>query len=375
MKGVSYENVYLDGWSMANKESLQGTFCFAGGIAGCVGLSNVSDCENKAKISGQYGGLGGIIGGCMVMGAKTFTNCNNFGMVSYEGSVNDVNNIIEGIGGIIGVSKGECIIEASKNHGEINGGAKWCGGICGAGIGIKIHSCENYGNIIGAARTGGIVGRILGHTANQIPEVFDCSNSGKISGIKVGPSFLTIYNCSDKSTREMTGWGKYCFVGGIVGAGTVGSVKRCTNSGNINSAGAGCGGIWGGGTAGRTTREIVNCNNIGEVNGTYCVGGIIGFLQVCSVTTSVNEGKISGSENNVGGICGYGGGINFVRCDNKGEIRGNDNIGGILGHGGGDENFNKCSINTCKNYGSYTATISGGKVGALVGINNGVTIS
>ena len=150
-------------------------------------------------------------------------------------------------------------------------------------------SCKIYGN----KQTAGIVGYLYGENGN----ISNCINKADIDGNAgiVGKMVgkHTIFNCKN--------YGNINGDGGILGSGTNGQIVQSGNYGNIIKENEYyCGGIVGyfngeiinccnkakiisnssfvGGIAGHTTGNVKNCYNINNVEGTYCIGGIIGWV-------------------------------------------------------------------------------------------------
>ena len=83
--------------------------------------------------------------------------------------------------------------------------------------------------------------------------------------------------------------------------------------------------------------------NVGVIKsylrGNRCVGGICGYCtnRNTTITNCYNTGTVSGSSNNVGGICGYNG--DQTNCYNTGIVNGSSNrVGGICGSDGDQTN-------------------------------------
>ena len=173
---------------------------------------------------------------------------------------------------------------------------------------------------------------------------------------------VTIENCSSAvniSSHNTSGGD----VGGIVGC-TFGSIKKCTNIGNIEiEADLENGGSYIGGIAGIASpfygleeeEGLSNCINKGDIysyakgnTGLVDVdaGGIVGYNNGIVIDNCINYANVYGkcdiNSANVGGITGYNdsydGHIATVKkCQNNGSIKGESNkkdvyIGGISGY-------------------------------------------
>ena len=165
-----------------------------GGIssAGLVGYaidSNIYGCYNKANITCNNNGLiGGIVGQTK---GTTVKNCYNIGMV--EGGFH--------VGGIVGVSYDNSIVEECYNTGNVSGtsviegsNATRVGGICGTNANGIVKNVYNRGEISSAKHhSGGIIG------INQEGVLMNAYNVGEIvdSGYTLGN--IVGYNYMDTS--------------------------------------------------------------------------------------------------------------------------------------------------------------------------------
>lgn len=145
--------------------------------------------------------------------------------------------------------------------------------------------------------------------------------------------------------------------GGIVGGTglyTNLSINKCetTETSSVTSDYSGAGGMVGS----CDTLQIISCKNKAPIVGARCynpsesgtagigAGGLVGGSTVSFITTSINEGSVSGYTG-VGGIIGStraaGSGTEsdpmmynntYLRyCGNEGNVSGNDNVGGLCG--------------------------------------------
>ncbi len=145
---------------------------------------------------------------------------------------------------------------------------------------------------------------------------------------------LNLINCVNKSNIQ-----GQASVGGIVGgedtrSTTAITITNCSNQGDI-SGGQNVGGIIG--YSASSDLPVVRAENYGYVDGDDYVGGIVGragssISGGSSIIDSSNHAAITGSNNNIGGISGYGGQIS--KCFNNSSVEGSNYIGGIVGRGG-----------------------------------------
>ena len=198
----------------------------------------------------------------------------------FDGGNNEINGIVissnengKGLFGFIVNSSIRNIILGENN--EISGTQKQTGGIVGYLYGTtgNINNCINKANVNGNA---GIVGQMVGtHT------IFNCKNYGNINGAAgilgscaaidfISIPSVSIINCLNNGNISKTD-SYYC--GGIVGYFDGKEIVNCCNKGEILSNSSFVGGI-----AGHAIGEVINCYNIGDVEGTYCIGGIIGWV-------------------------------------------------------------------------------------------------
>ena len=266
----------------------------AGNIVGMGAYgAEINNCYNEADL---------IYGNAGILGYGIFSNvidCYNSGRISGENSV----------AGIIGVGE-DVLVENCSNSGDIIGDS-CVGGIVGENYG-DVLDCYNQGNIFGGSSVGGIAGNVRS-TDNVLRCVDNCKNSGEVSGTSriggiigsfsgdAGAKYKT-QNCSNAG--KITGSENY--TGGIVGQVDYGIFYNCINYGEI------LGSNYVGGIVGANSKLIENCVNSGEVSGQNYVGGLVG------------QGGTWSDENDV-----YG--FSVVNSINHGEVNGSTYIGGIAG--------------------------------------------
>lgn len=333
---------------------------YASGSNGTINIKN-----GKATYNDVHGGnmSGGIVGSTFGYSVN-ISNVNAYGKIT---STSDMN------GGIIGYasSGNENIrinIEDSNNYIDIEGYER-CGGIIGAvyGYPVKIKNTNNYGNVTTSSYyAGGFIG--LGNaTDNTAIEIENCANMGNVSVGKSG-------------------------AGGLVGYSYTGTVlvKNSYNTGNITGAENNyheyVGGLVGYAT-GNGNANIINSYNKGDItlntgssNTAYYIGGLVGEY-ARTIQNSYNEGNITitGQAYGVGGIAGYTIGteeapglINNVYNKGKISIKNgsstNNYFGGIIGHN------NIAIISNAINQGDVELLLNNGsyyKVGGIAGDNTG----
>lgn len=206
-----------------------------------------------------------------------------------------------------------------------------------------------------------------------------------------GRSSGTMRNCVNHAKVTTNKMG---FVGGLVGvANAKARFYNCQNYGTVTSANGQSAGI-----AGQTDADVAldSCANYGIISGKYSNGGIVGSSSA-NVTNCFNDGPVTSSEYNAGGIIGYNAlaGTVVSGCENTGIITtktygaggivgnlfrpgtvkhsvnqgdveaGTYGAGGIVGNTGTTPQF---VIDSCANYGSVACKSY--QAGGIVGVAN-----
>lgn len=257
-------------------------------------------------------------------------------------------------------------------------GNKYVGGLVGYSECSTIRSLSSAASVTGNAMIGGIVGGVK--NAFNVAALEDCA-------------FMGALNCPKAS-----------YVGGIVGyAESYNNINLvdCINYSPIS------GGDCTGGIAGYVLRSrqlseddvmhVEWCVNMGEVSGTYHVGGIVGRVHVSSntdgtgmpcaftsvsITDCMNTAKVYGaggsSAGGLGGIVGFTHYLTGVmRCANHGDIYGEGvlhGIGGIAGSMGEDptgtgatHRFRNVELSESCNTGTIDTATKSNFVGGILG--------
>jgi len=154
----------------------------------------------------------------------------------------------------------------------------------------SITGAYNVGGIVGSSSQGTIENCHINKTVT-----IKASSKNNVSGAYVGGITGTMYGTVKKCSNKGNIVGSYAYVGGITGVLNDGDVLECYNAGTIK------GGNYTGGITGvnvTNVSNITNCYNIGSVNGSY-VGGIIGGSHPSSGTVNLknvyNKGSVTGS--------------------------------------------------------------------------------
>lgn len=152
-------------------------------------------------------------------------------------------------------------------------------------------------------------------------------------------------------------------VGGLVGHVLSTSIDNVHITGSITNANASVGGI-----CGRCSSvTISNSSTDMTVSGGSGVGGLVGFANNANISSSFSRGDVTGSGNDVGGLIGYGGrfgGADIIDVYSLGNVRGSYNVGGLIGNFTYDSHFQDCFAR-----GDVTATTTtvNSNAGGLIG--------
>lgn len=377
----------------------------AGGVAGYLTNSTVTNCSNKAPIDGFVGG--GIVG---ALENSTLGLCTNYA----TGKVYNSNGNFGG--GIIGFAKNYTIDGDVTNHAEINSYAK-SGGIVGYSNSILGYATlTSKGQVIGildenGAAAGGIFGRfeigdlidvtklvvemdsaantIQGYSAGGIVGLFEQGTIGTSSDKTVGiKQTITLKDgahmggvigqIAEKTSviiqnitqmREITFTSNNGVVGGIIGtagSGSTGSILNLTNVSNsakliVTNAGS-VGGIVGhltgdtnttlGKLENKASGHLVYTNTTASTYELH-VGGVFGQLSKFTVTTQVInkqdiDATISGPATlKIGGIAGTINTSTITNSLSEGHITLTTASGSVTYYAGGVVGYTKesCTIN------------------------------
>ncbi len=363
---------------------------------------------------GLFGGLGdgAVVENLVIAGNMAMGGCNNIGALAgsaysdTEGvTVRNVTNKAEvrgnnTIGGLIGQVSANAanllVIENCRNEGDVLAGSYGVGGIVGRAlnkaVNKSISKCSNSGKVSGQYQIGGILG--FGYYA----VLAECNNSGEVACTNSSGTLTSIVNkafsvpntsgaggigghfqnCSISSSENggsISGPNK---IGGILAAAYWTNVTGCTNTGAVTSTGNCVGGITGWSPAQGNHR---NCINQGAVSGKAYVGGIEGYADMGSSSSSagqkfyscVNEGEVASSTEAAGGIIGctrpysntaY---VQVNECVNKGTISVLYRAGGIVGAADVYSNSAFTVIRNCENSGTVASVRTDADNGCVLG--------
>lgn len=393
--GAIVKNLTIEGTINAVKPSSAAKSCV--GFAGLVS-GTVWNCVNKANITlasdiAWQSLVGGIAGN--VISGGTLHGCTNKGSITTTGSAGTEAWYIGGVAGWIGDPSGagwnnnnpggtltSCVNEGALNiEGEL---VESIGGVVGMFRGGSITGCENKGTFtIGKTKANSSLGGVVGYIQNR-------------SGKK-----LTITECTNNATIDLTASATtLSAVAGVVGMAHhqdfEAEISGCYNKGAISVSAEGAlniGGIVG--TYGAKLTAVfrfydchnqapVSCVNLESTTAfldvTTYVGGVAGAtgmvtkFESCSNSGAVSSNRLS--KNYLGGIVGYSNGTTTVASStNSGAVTVNPSkdvttenyVGGIMGSATGTVEM---ILNENTSIGTVTLAASGTVgVGGVVGLS------
>ena len=332
--------------------------------------------------------VGGIVG---LTGTNALIeNCTNQASITTGG---------QGVGGVLGHGNSNTVVKNCKNKGTIhytgdNSNSTWLAGVVGFATGMSLYDCGNEGEfVIDQPDKAGCIGGVLSYTI-FMDEIVNCYNTADItagqyvSGVQAycaqnGVGWTLYKGCYNTGNITSTVTATNIPLGGVMTQVLAGSqVIDCWNSGDIttvacNSAG-GVAGRYLGNAANTVERAIVfkGCYNTGNITATAAsnmtLGGVMGFGNVVAMDSCWNSGTISSSQYIAGGIIGQiqnkSALSSITNSYNVGDIYGGNWVGGIAGNAAFDQ-----SIDNCWNAGTVTAK---NRAGGIAGYSaEGVKIS
>lgn len=239
------------------------------------------------------------------------------------------------------------------------------GGAAGSKVGV--YNVNIKDSIVrGDKNVGGIAGKGYGAI-----EILNCTFDGEVvrestaSGGFVAGIIGYLYGYRAKVTNctnyaEISG---YQNVGGIVGYNVNTTiVESCYNLGKVTASNNRVGGILGNGTG-----TIRMCVNVGTISGVNYVGGLKGY-GTAAMINSYNKANVTGNDY-VGGLAGHGNssGANTKYCYNLGNVTGNAYVGGLIGEASNTSStYNSVNIGQVRGNGIYLGGIAGYKTTSSV---------
>ena len=207
--------------------------------------------------------------------------------------------------GLFGVTQNATIKNINVIYAFVAGESN-VGALCGLAIETDFLHCHTEANVVGNGTVGGTIGCVDRSENSGVRYIKECSSKGSVLNNVTFSS--DEYYLSTKAT------------GGVIGA----YVSRDKGD----------------------TATIENCANYSNVQGTSCVGGVVGrfhtyYTQNIIIRNCVNNGNVKANDKRAGGIVGYNyqdgslGSNNSVtveNCLNYGNVIGDgSSLGGILG--------------------------------------------
>lgn len=133
-------------------------------------------------------------------------------------------------------------------------------------------------------------------------------------------------------------------IGGVCGYSS-GTITDCYNTGNVSGTGSNIGGVCGNNSTKSNMGTITRSYNSGKVSGGYYVGGICGKngfgTRYAQTINCYNTGEVTGTDDFVGGICGYNS-YYIEKCYNSAAVSGGNYVGSVCGR-----NYSSSVITTC----------------------------
>ena len=358
--------------------TVEGTFTgyrFMGAVAGLVyGNFEMSGCTTTANTTVTSTGgrtIGGVVGAAIYNvtaykdGAPyyaTIENCTNNATVHHPSTDSRT-------GGIIGqfntatTTEAHFVLSGCVNNGKVTGGRD-LGGVIGylepyLGSAL-VENCVNNGTVTSTQnRVGGVIGLLYTEKNPVEVDIIGCENHGAVtSNLTTDNSYVAgilgwavinrgatdLYMADSINTGKIVGKASGGRVAGIfgsidtkVGLGTTVLVENCLNLGAIEATvkrAAGIGGyVYTDGTD--TIPTVVNCVNAGTIKAPEDVGGIIALTNGGKLVGCINNGTVTATGANVGGITGWIAGVSALENNlNMGAVTGGSAVNGIVGFRG-----------------------------------------
>jgi hypothetical protein len=237
-----------------------------GGLVGYITNNvTVSNSSSGGSVSG-VSKVGGLIGSGLQIWLNGLHN-NSTVSANYTGPTSQ-----NGVGGIVGVAD-SVLIENCYNTGNVNAvGTLYTGGLIGSSNSMAINRSYNTGNITGNSSThtvGGLAGASTGSNFMK-PMIWNTYNTGNVSGSqRVGGLIgftptVEIYDSYNTGTVTATYLVDATDMGGHGAGGLVGINSLEGLSGQFPGTG--------------NSLNIHNSFNLGSINASKNIGGLVGFI-------------------------------------------------------------------------------------------------
>ena len=310
-KDATLENIKVKGAKVQGQRNV-------GVICGQALSTNIIACDNESEVIGQNY-VGGICG--RLENSAKITNCNN------EGQVTGFGDYVGGVAGYLG----DAIVETCVNNKSVQSNGNYVGGIAGAinGSNSTVEGCSatETAIVVGAKYTGGLIGEV--------------SNGARVS--------------NNTSRGAVTGTNQE--VGGLIGTLKGAYANKLSNYGSVTSSSSYVGGVIGNAIEGSQISACANAGMINASNDQY-IGGLVGYAGSSTVIQCINIGVING-KNYTGGLIGYQyNDADMKQCANYGPVSGADRVGGLVGEA-------RATLQDCMSAARVTGSTN--NVGAVAG--------
>ena len=355
-RNVSYSDININ-VTLNNGSAVVGGLI---GRAGNVVLENVTSGGTiRAESSGKAVNIGGFVG--KGEAAITTTNCVNKADViaSALGGIDDVTHeSFEGVsGGIVGLANIVNFTDTS-NQGIVEGYSvkkdlSYAGGLIGKLTGsFEFVNSDNLGQVIATRYGGGLFGCMAISGTKQIENLYhsgtitDAGENGILGGL-IGRAITSLFITGTYNAGNITSTNGYS--GGLVGAadGSI-VIEESYNKGTVKSLGGSAGGLLGN----AVSAIISDCYNLGNIEGQYSAGGLLGYIDnyagisYCYVGGHV--GLTDTLQNGyVGGFAGSAGNLDISNSFVVAELKGVEgHINSVIGE-------HSCSAENVKSAASF----------------------
>lgn len=199
------------------------------------------------------------------------------------------------------------------------------------------------------------------------------SSAHSVGGVVGHAEDTTVEDCVNQADIVRTTTADDGYTGGVVGRAEAGAearavIRNCRNEGDLSGTCHQFGGI-----VGHTDGvPVTGCRNTGDISGTgVYIGGIVGRVEKnAAVNSCWNTGSVTGESDSVyrylGGIIGFGSDLSIEACWNAGNIHASS--GSMAGYCGGVAGaIHTGVLENCYNMGTATADSALMFVGGMVG--------
>lgn len=358
------------------------------------GNASVENIVNYGAVTGQHAGtsgkgnyIGGIISNATNSTKLDWTghidNCRNYGDITFS----ETPVVWTCIGGIVGESsKGS--FSGCENYGKIEFNGSHNGGnsinMAGISAGAKVATftnCKNFGKIVSNAAQGSKggtnMGGIVGHNNTYPITITGCTNGSNdnkslgellLAGATTGEARMGgAVGYIQETSTNITGfnnYGKITLTGGkATGASIGGIVGKITTFNSENTI-----------STSKNFADVTIGSAIGDTHGG--LGGILGLQLTTASKSETHEDEESGEKVTVS-VPVTSAAITVTSCENNGKVERNTanssnfHVAGIVGAFGGTDGVTVSALTNCTNNGAVVNTsdsYAGGKYSYSAGI-------